>query len=117
MDISDGVIFATQKPGELRCHPQVFSPMKAGRYRDSADISFILEEPASVTIKIYDMAGRLEKVIAEDILYPQGINVVTWDGQNQKNEIVPSGPYVILVKASNWNKPQTRVVVVLNEDR
>ena len=100
--------------GEIRCQPQVFSP-KGGPYGDKTDISFILKESASVTIKIYNMAERLERVVCKDTSYPPGMNVVNWDGRNKDNQVVPSGPYVIIVTANNWQKPKTRVVVVLNQ--
>jgi hypothetical protein len=56
--------------------------------------------PVGVTIKVYDVLGRLVKDLYNDRVF---VTVVTrtWDGTNQRGAPVPSGMYFIKAKAGS----------------
>jgi hypothetical protein len=67
-------------------------------------IEYQLSSAARVDLRIYDIAGEMQKqiVIEEGSVGGiQGFNRVQWDGVNQFNELVSNGPYVIYMQAEN----------------
>jgi len=52
------------KPDSLTCQPRLFSP-KGNSFSTYTIISFILDQPANVTIKVYNVAGQLVEWIAQ----------------------------------------------------
>ena len=55
---------ANLKPDSLTCQPRLFSP-KGNSFSTYTIISFILDQPANVTIKVYNVAGQLVEWIAQ----------------------------------------------------
>jgi hypothetical protein len=49
---------AKLKPDSLTCQPRVFSP-KGNSFSTHTTISFTLDQPANVSIKVYNVAGQL----------------------------------------------------------
>jgi len=99
------------KKDSLTCQPRAFSP-KGNTFNTQTTISFALDNPASVTVKVYNVAGNLVKLIAHDRLLSAGANALSWDGKDENNEIVPTGPYIITVTAGA--STETKVVSVYN---
>jgi ligand-binding sensor domain-containing protein len=78
--------------------PRVFSP--AGRYADrEVGISFTLGRPASVTVRVYNRAGRLVREVVSGASFSAGSNLVRWDGADRSGRIVPDGIYLVSVEA------------------
>ncbi len=55
-------------------------------------------DPVLVTIRVYDVLGRLVKNLYEDRVYVTVVNK-DWDGTDQRGVLVPSGMYFIKAKA------------------
>jgi len=71
-----------------------FSPNGDGN-RDHTVFVYELDKDATnVTIKVYDMAGDLVKVLAEGIGQGKGYHEATWNGDNDFGNYVGSGIYV-----------------------
>ncbi len=83
-------------------HPNPFNPMTT--------ISFGLAEPAHVTLRIYDAAGRLVLVLI-DGHRPAGRYEVTWDGRAGAGRTAASGVYFYRLNAGAFEK--TRKMVLL----
>ena len=100
------------------CQPRLFSPNGDG-YDDEVTISFDLADDSDVTVKVYDLAGRLVRLLIQDerIAVSNGLNFVTWDGRDEDGRVVPNRLYIIAVTISNDNGTETRTktVVVLNQ--
>ena len=81
----------------LDCQPRAFDPtgqvMKA-----HTDISFALTAPADVSIRVFNSAGRLVRVVERQRSLSAGRSVVAWDGRDDSEKVVPSGPYVVSVQ-------------------
>jgi len=79
--------------------PDPFWPLKGVPL--SLDIAVAI--PGQVTVKAFDLTGRLVKVVA-DFEANNGPNTVTWDGRNQQGDTVASGLYLLLVEAPGLNE-------------
>jgi len=100
------------RPLELTCKPRIFSPLGDGYDRKTA-ISFSLNQETNVTIKVYNAAGRLVKVLIENRFLPPGNHVVEWNGTDRSNKFCASGMYIVFIEAGN--KTATKTCMVLNE--
>ena len=93
---------------ELTCQPRVFSPS-----RESTWISFRLNRPDDITIKIYNEAGRLRRLLRESEPLSVGGHVFEWDGHDDENRRVVSNFYVVIVEGEG--ALGMKVVVVQND--
>jgi flagellar hook assembly protein FlgD len=64
-------------------------------------IRFNLTQSQNVTIRVYDMLGKLIRSIVEDRSYPSGESSVTWDARDNAGVIVPTGAYYYQVNAGD----------------
>ena len=92
----------------LTCQPRVFSPS-----RESTWISFRLNRPDDITIKIYNEAGRLRRLLRESEPLSVGGHVFEWDGHDDENQRVVSNFYFVTVEGEG--ALGTKVVVVQND--
>jgi len=94
----------------IECQPQAFDP--TGRsLRAQTDISFELSAPADVTVRVYNLSGRLERVIVRDKPMAPGRALLTWDGRDEGQKVVSSGLYIVVVTAGKAQ--QEKVVAVV----
>ncbi len=73
-------------------HPNPFNPM--------TEIAFAMPGTGHVKVSVFDVSGRLVKVVA-DGEYEAGRNQVTWDGTNSNGAAVASGVYVYRLEAGD----------------
>ena len=100
---SDGVIISN-----LTCQPRLFYPNRG----ESTDISFRLSRGTDVTIKIYNAAGRLRRVLKNSEHLYAGTNVLRWDGRDDDGQLVVSNFYIVTVEGEG--KLGTKTIVVKN---
>ena len=60
---------------------------------------------SQVTLSIYDAAGRLVKDFSRFTLDALRPTLLSWDGRNDKGELVPSGVYFVQLKAGDELSP------------
>lgn len=94
----------------LTMTPRVFSP-HGGFSRSELAISFSLERPSDVTVKVLSRSGRLVKEVASNRGMNQGINVVGWDGRGSDGAIVRDGLYLVTVESREGRQVKTVAVV------
>ncbi|MDY6915340.1 MAG: FlgD immunoglobulin-like domain containing protein, partial [Candidatus Cloacimonadota bacterium] len=81
---------------KLQVKPNPFSPFQGER----TIISFELSEKISrVTIRVFDLKGRLVKVIKNQSLVASKGEII-WDGRDKNNKVLPVGLYIILFEAT-----------------
>ena len=106
-----GVANAKLVKDTLICQPRVFSP-NGGGVHSQTNILFQLDQPAIVTIKVYDVSGRLVRLISKGQTFSRGRQAVSWQGRNYNGEVVPVGLYIVTVTVSG--QTQTKMVNVWN---
>ena len=89
----------------LNSQPRLFSPNQG----EETAISFQLNKPGDVTIKIYNTAGRLRRNFEAKNLI-SGNHVFWWDGLDNENNLVVSNIYLITVGTRNMTKTKTVIV-------
>jgi len=97
------------KDVQLSCQPRVFSPRGSG-YNNETVISFYLNKPSTITIKIFNTSGRLICTLMRDELMNVGNNVAHWDGKDNDGNYCVSGLYIRVGR-----KVQNKIVMVLNK--
>ena len=97
---------------EINCSPRVLSP-KGGGFDTKTRIMVTLNEPKDVTIKIYNTAGRMIRLVADSKPMYYGENIEYWNGCDHSGSICPTGLYIVAVKAND--KLATKTVVVMNK--
>jgi hypothetical protein len=85
-------------------YPNPFGPQ--------TDIRFGLKEAASVSLKIYNIDGRLVRTLYDFSFMQAGEHRETWNGLNDQGARVPSGVYFLKLNAGNgYSKTQKMVVL------
>ncbi|HEY6572599.1 MAG TPA: T9SS type A sorting domain-containing protein, partial [Candidatus Eisenbacteria bacterium] len=91
-----------EKGMNARIHPNPLNP--------KADLTFSLSQPGRVRVRVYDLQGRLVKVLLDENR-PVGAQTVTWNGSNSQNASVPSGVYFFRIQAPQGEEVQRATVV------
>jgi Ca-activated chloride channel family protein len=86
-------------------YPNPFNPETMIRYRLPTD-----QTRYHVTIKIYDLLGRLILVLQDENQIP-GEYSVRWNGRDAHDQLVPSGVYIYTIRAGSFSA--TRKMVLL----
>jgi len=95
---------------ELKIKPNPFSPDGDG-FQDETVFGYTLPMESNLTIKIYDIKGRLIKTLVDD--EPKVSGEIIWDGRDEENEIVRVGIYVVWAEVSGNSHSQSKVTVVV----
>ena len=91
------------KYGIQDIYPNPFNPI--------TNIQFEISEFTQVTLSIYDLNGRLLKILLDDKMNP-GQYLATWNGIDRQGYQVSSGIYLAVIEAGR-KKVQTRKMVLL----
>ncbi len=73
------------------CHPNPFNP--------STTISYELAAPADVTLAVYDMAGKLVRMLVAGEPVAVGAHELTWNGRDDAGLAAPAGVYFCRLEA------------------
>lgn len=95
--VNDGTSAPPQATILAAIHPNPFNPR--------AMITFELAETGPIELAIYDLAGRLVRVMDSESR-SAGRYQSTWDGQDDAGRAVPSGTYFCRLRSSQGS--QTR---------
>ena len=99
-----------QKITEINCQPRIFSPRGTG-YAEKATISFKLSTASNISIKIYNLAGRLVRIVADRKFMSANYCAIDWDGRDYNGEICPSDLYIVTIESSEEVKTITVMIL------
>ncbi len=77
-------------------YPNPFNP--------TTTIEYSLPLNKKVTLRIYDMMGRVVRTLVDDQVQSAGRHKVQWDGRNQHSMRVASGVYIYALEFGNFKK-------------
>ena len=83
-------------------YPNPFNP--------TTTIRFMLNEPAAVSLRIYDAAGRLVRVLVEAPL-SAGTYARAWDGTDSRGVAVSSGVYLYRLDAGSFSRTRKMIMI------
>jgi len=95
-------------PGQFKLfanYPNPFNPQTTIRYNLPPD-----QSSYRVVIKIYNVLGELIITLKDEQQRP-GMYQLTWDGQNDLGQAVPSGVYFLTLEASKYKATQKMLLV------
>ncbi len=91
------------RPVLYPCYPNPFNP--------TTMISYRLSEPASVTLSIYDPAGKLVKTLVSGRADEAGSHEVVWNGTNEAGRVAAAGVYFYRLDAGGYSESRRMVLV------
>ena len=62
-------------------------------FNPSTTTHFDLPREQMVSLRVYDISGRLVDVLLDDRMAPKGPNEIVWVGRDQTGRQLPSGTY------------------------
>ena len=65
------------------------------------NIIYSLEQEQDVTARIFNLSGRLKRIIKPQFAPQAGNQILNWDGKDSKGNIVPSGLYIVTLEKEN----------------
>jgi flagellar hook assembly protein FlgD len=74
-------------------------------------IGFTIRRAGPVTVRVYDLTGRLVRDVVESIEVNAGANVVPWDGKDRDGREVTDGPYLVSIASQGQTEKRTLAVV------
>ncbi|MEO8086803.1 MAG: T9SS type A sorting domain-containing protein [Bacteroidota bacterium] len=86
----------------LKCFPNPFS--------NSTTISFSLPQSEKVSIKIFDMTGRLVKTFAIGEMQ-KGVQQIEWNATDEKGNALDAGIYFLKLETENYSETKKLSVV------
>lgn len=105
-DLSDTATGVGRSPAPAAVlHPNVPNP-----FNPSTTISYELPAATPVSLRIYDVAGRLVRTLAGGVA-PAGAHTRQWDGRDDRGAAVASGVYILRLEAGGT--ALTRKMVLL----
>jgi hypothetical protein len=76
----------------VRCYPNPFNP--------TSTIAFDLEKNNAIAVDIFNISGQRVRRLAQGY-YSAGSHSLVWNGENDNNQILPSGVYMIKIDLGN----------------
>ena len=82
------------------CQPRIFSPGGSGSVFEFTETNIIysLTKEEDVTARIFNLSGRLKRVIKPQHTSQIGNQILNWDGKDSNGAIVPSGLYIVTLE-------------------
>jgi len=121
-DDSDGTITVEylSKPGEepipkeqsaVAVKADFISEPFPNPFNPITSVKFGLKNSGRVSIKIFDVSGKIVRTIYNGDTFERGEHVVQWDGRNDAGKIVPSGIYFLHFYTEGYS--ETRKLILL----
>ena len=88
--------------GVLRNYPNPFT--------SNTNVSFTLAREAALSIEVYDITGRLVRVLAQDEVREAGQNEFPWDGKTSAGDVLARGVYFAQIMVTSEPEPVVAVI-------
>ncbi|MEM1125562.1 MAG: FG-GAP-like repeat-containing protein [Bacteroidota bacterium] len=84
-------------------YPNPFNP--------TTSFDFTLPIDKAVSVRVYDVTGRLVKTLIDGQRYAAGTHQVTWDGTNNAGATVASGTYLYSLEWGSFRQSRSMVLI------
>lgn len=95
---------------KLDINPNPFSPDGDG-FEDQAGISYTIPFKSELTLKVFDVRGRLIKTLMDKS--PQVSGEIIWDGKDNDGNIVRVGIYILYLKISGSSSLSKKTTIIV----
>jgi predicted outer membrane repeat protein len=79
-------------------------PARPNPFHRATVLAYDLPATAPVTLKIYDLSGRLVRVLVDRARMPAGRHGVAWNGENAAQQTVSAGVYFCRLQTGNSSR-------------
>ena len=93
-------------PTDFELHSNYPNP-----FNPSTTFSFTLPVDKRISVRIYDMTGRLVRTLINDENYAQGTHSVDWNGLGDSGMAVASGQYIYTLEWGQFRHARRMVIV------
>jgi hypothetical protein len=102
------VVSVKDHPVEMRelAHRAIPNP-----FNPNARIEFTLPSPSEVSLRVYNVAGRLVRTLAAGEKFDAGSNTVAWDGVTESGRQAASGMYFYRIE-TRFSVAQGKLVLI-----
>ncbi|MFL2982766.1 MAG: hypothetical protein ACJZ12_00060 [Candidatus Neomarinimicrobiota bacterium] len=85
---------------KLECQPRIFTPSGNLFEFNKTNILYSLEDniDQDVKVRIFNLAGRLKRILTQDNPSGSGNQLIVWDGKDHDGSVVPSGMYIVTLE-------------------
>jgi hypothetical protein len=84
-------------------YPNPFNP--------STTFSFTLPREESVTVRVYDVMGRVVKTLVDAQAYAAGTHEITWDATSESSQRVASGTYFYSLETEQHHEVRPMILI------
>jgi hypothetical protein len=109
-------VFAIAEPTEVAGVPAGHSATSKvtqnfpSPYCPVTTIRFELPDQSPVSLRVYNVAGRLMRVLVDSKVYGAGLYTVTWDGRDGEGVAVASGIHFYVLEAGRHRETKKMVL-------
>ena len=93
-------------PSDFELHGNYPNP-----FNPSTTFSFTLPLDKRVSVRVYDMTGRLVRTLINDEYYAEGTHSVVWNGLSDTGHAVASGQYIYTLEWGQFRHTRRMVLV------
>ena len=93
-------------PSDFELHGNYPNP-----FNPSTTFSFTLPLDKRVSVRVYDMTGRLVRTLINDEYYAEGTHSVVWNGLSDSGHAVASGQYIYTLEWGQFRHTRRMVLV------
>jgi len=79
-------------------------------FNPRTEIAFDLPRAGHATLRVYDLAGRLVRTLADADL-PSGRHIFEWDGRNSAGRTVAAGTYLYRLRSADFTETRQMTLV------
>ncbi len=80
-------------------------------FRHTSTLRFLISRPGLVDIEIFDLRGRLTRIIERGAQFPAGPRTIEWNGRDDQGRVVPPGIYFARLRTGE--RIETRKLTLL----
>ena len=84
-------------------YPNPFNPR--------TEIAFTLENEAPVSIRVYDLAGRLVSVVLDGKIFEKGRNIADWNAKDMNGIELPAGVYFYRLEVGEYSETKRMALI------
>ncbi|MCL1972046.1 MAG: T9SS type A sorting domain-containing protein [Endomicrobia bacterium] len=100
---TSGFEVSSEPISNLKPYPSPYNPN-----RGQMNIDFVIDQQSSVSINIYDRAGKLVSKVISSQQRPAGNNSVQWEGKSYAGDRLANGIYICEIIANSGGKENRR---------
>ena len=84
----------------IECQPRIFTPRGNLFEFNKTNILYHINngQNANVKVRIFNLAGRLKRILSHDNPVGEGNQNIVWDGRDGDGTVVPSGLYIVTLE-------------------